>query len=117
LFISPWCESYLATSRPNRASACRTAREAFATLARDASVRWIAIGAQLWSTHQELAEYRDKYALPAAFVFDESGDLFRTFHISQVPIVLLADASGKILQRLDAASPELRSAVAALRGR
>jgi hypothetical protein len=41
VFISPWCESYLATTRPAISASCRRTREQIGELAQDQRVRWI----------------------------------------------------------------------------
>jgi hypothetical protein len=34
---------------------------------------------------------------------DDSGALFRAFNVNEVPVVLVADASGRIVRRIEAA--------------
>jgi hypothetical protein len=48
-------------------------------------------------------------------VLDESGELFRTFGVASVPTVLLVDANGRIVRRLDTAG-RLRAGLATTAG-
>lgn len=44
VFLSPWCESYLATSRPELSKSCRAMREQVSALsARDTRLRWVGV--------------------------------------------------------------------------
>jgi len=50
VFLSPWCESYLATSRPQVAANCRAARLQVAGLAKAGTARWLGVASGLWAT-------------------------------------------------------------------
>jgi peroxiredoxin len=115
LFLSPWCESYLATTRPAVSANCRRAREQVATLARHARVRWLGIASGLWATPDDLRAYQSKYAVGMTLTLDESGELFRGFRVTDTPTIVLATADGIIARRLEARElGELAQAVAAL---
>jgi thiol-disulfide isomerase/thioredoxin len=102
VFLSPWCESYLATSRPGLAADCREVREKVSALAaRGGGTRWLGIASGLWATRDELAAYRDEHKVSIGLTLDDSGNLFRKFHVMKVPTVLVADAGGRIVQRLE----------------
>ena len=107
LFLSPWCESYLAQSRPARAAACRSARERSERLARAGGARWIGIASGLWADRADLGEYRDKQHIAMPLSLDESGALFRHFHVSQVPIWVVLNPNGKVIRRIERVSPHL----------
>jgi peroxiredoxin len=116
VFLSPWCESYLADSRPARAAACRRAREQVAALAAsDAGVRWLGIASGLWATREDLEEYRTAHAIPVPLALDDSGALFRTFGVREVPALLVVDAQGRIVRRLGDAGEALRAELGRLR--
>jgi thiol-disulfide isomerase/thioredoxin len=115
VFISPWCESYLATTRPAISASCRRTREQFNQLAQDQRVRWIGIASGLWASEEDLRKYRDDYKIGIPLTLDESGALFRAFRVADVPTVLIADARGKLIRRMvpdDAES--LRKAIGTL---
>jgi thiol-disulfide isomerase/thioredoxin len=102
VFMSPWCESYLAQSRPAIATSCRRVREQVEGLAKQESqVRWLAVASGLWATKDELSDYRTQYKTEMPVTFDESGKLFRTFRVMRVPTVLLVDVDGKIARRIE----------------
>jgi peroxiredoxin len=102
VFFSPWCESYLAINRPEMGVRCREVREQVDTLARTSSgVRWLGIASGLWAVPRELEEYAAKYHTPIPLTLDESGEWFRAFDVSDVPTVLVADANGRLVDRID----------------
>ncbi len=101
VFLSPWCESYLATTRPQVSANCRHAREQVTALSADPGRRWVGIASGLWATPEDLRAYRDAHALHLPLSLDESGALFRAFKVSDVPTAIVADAGGRIVQRID----------------
>ena len=101
VFLSPWCESYLATSRPAIAARCRAMRLQADELAKDGSARWIGIASGLWATPEELASYRREHGVSIPLTLDASGALFRRFGVMKVPTVLVADVDGRLVGRLD----------------
>ena len=115
VFLSPWCESYLATTRPAISASCRRAREQVGALSDDQHVRWIGIASGLWADADELREYQSKNKVRIPLTLDESGGLFRAFRVTEVPTVLLADANGKLIQRVNMDDPDaLRKAIVGL---
>ena len=100
VFLSPWCESYLATTRPAISASCRRTREQVDELAQDRRVRWIGIASGLWASAEDLRKYRDDYKVGIPLTLDESGALFRAFRVADVPTVLIADAQGKLIRRM-----------------
>ena len=102
VFMDAFCEWYLETSRPAVAKSCRAVREQVAALAQDNTrVRWLGIAAGVWTTKDDLAGYRDKYKPGIPLTLDESGALFRTFRVKSVPTLLIVDAKGKIVRRIE----------------
>jgi peroxiredoxin len=119
VFLSPWCESYLATTRPVLSANCRRMREQVNELdgARDA--RWLGIASGFWATPEDLREYRSKYAVTMPLTLDESGAIFRTFDVTEVPVALIVDGRGRIVRKIDGRDMEtpaaLRTAIDATR--
>jgi thiol-disulfide isomerase/thioredoxin len=101
VFLSPWCESYLATTRPVFSASCKSNREQVAALAGDSHVRWLGIASGLWSTPADLRKYQRDNAVAIPLTLDESGALFRAFRVTNVPTVLVADVDGKIVRRIE----------------
>lgn len=115
VFLSPWCESYLATTRPAISASCRRPREQVSALAQDRHFRWIGIASGLWASADDLRKYRDEYQVRIPLTLDESGAIFRSFRVTDVPTVLIADAQGKLVRRLvPDESDGLRRALAGL---
>jgi peroxiredoxin len=101
VFLSPWCEEYLATTRPAVSANCRTAREQVSALSRSRHVRWLGVASGLWATPQDLRRYRTKYQVDIPLTLDESGRLLREFGVNNTPTIIVVDAQGKIIRRLE----------------
>jgi thiol-disulfide isomerase/thioredoxin len=101
VFLSPWCESYLATTRPEVSANCRNMRVQFTALAGDPHVRWLGIASGLWANAEDLEDYRKQYQVTIPLTLDASGEVFRAFRVNDVPTVLIAGADGRILRRLE----------------
>lgn len=101
VFLSPWCESYLAKSRPQRAEACRRSREDSERLAATPGLRWIGIASGLWATAADLEEYRTQKHVTIPISLDQSGDLFRRFGVKDVPAFVVIDATGRVVSKSD----------------
>jgi peroxiredoxin len=115
VFLSPWCESYLATTRPEVSENCRNARTQLSGLSADPRVRWLGIASGLWANSDDLRKYRKEYQVTIPLTLDTSGGIFRTFRVNDVPTILIADADGRIVRRIDGAATQdasaLRSAI------
>jgi hypothetical protein len=57
-----------------------------------------------------LRQYRTKYGVGIPLALDESGALFRSFDVNQVPTALIADARGRIVRRIE--GPDLEEPAA-----
>lgn len=101
VFLSPWCESYLASTRPEVSANCRSTREQINTLSGDPRVRWLGIASGLWANTTDLRQYRVENKVTIPLTLDASGQIFRTFRVNDVPTVLIADAAGRIVRRID----------------
>lgn len=102
VFISPWCESYLATSRPGMSQSCRDVRaQVDALFKQGMRIRWLAVASGLWATKDDLIDYRTQYQTAIPLTLDESGTMFRSFRIMNVPTVVIADKNGEIVRRID----------------
>ncbi len=101
IFLSPWCESYLATTRPTLSQNCRLMRERVDALSADAHVRWLGIASGLWATEADLADYRKEHGVHIPLALDGSGKLFSAFDVMQVPTALLIGPEGRLARRID----------------
>lgn len=114
VFLSPWCESYLATSLPKAAQACAAAREQAETLAHNPHIRVLGVASGLWATRDDLTDYRKRYGVTIPLTLDESGELFRGFRVNAVPTLVAADARGRITRRINGSAAGLAQQIAAL---
>ncbi|MGB6355215.1 MAG: TlpA disulfide reductase family protein, partial [Steroidobacteraceae bacterium] len=116
VFLSPWCESYLATTRPEVSANCRRAREQVSALATDPHLRWLGIASGLWADSEDLRKYRTEYQVIIPLTLDASGKEFRAFRVNDVPTFLIADNDGRIVRRIEGDATQdadaLRSALA-----
>jgi peroxiredoxin len=111
VFLSPWCESYLATTRPAVSANCRHMREQVNGLDGAHAARWLGIASGLWATPEDLREYGSKYRVSMPLTLDESGALFRAFEVTEVPVALIVDGSGRIVRRVDGRDVETPTAL------
>jgi len=108
VFLSPWCESYLATSRAALSARCRDVRLQVDALAKKhPQVRWLGIASGIWATKEDLSKYRSDYKVTIPLTLDESGALFHTFRVSSVPTVIVIDTHGRIERRIEGNDPRL----------
>ena len=107
LFMSPWCESYLEKSSPQRSLNCRRAREQTEKLLSTTDARWIGISSGLWATPEDVLEYRkdQKVAMPLAL--DQTGAVFRAFAVRDVPTIIVIDSSGRVAKRINTIGNDL----------
>ena len=115
VFLSPWCESYLAESRPARAAACRAVREQVdALVASGTRTRWVGIASGLWASREDLDQYQREHRVAIPLVLDEDGALFRKFGVTGVPQLIVVDADGRIDGRRDDAGQQLQDELSRL---
>ncbi|GLQ86508.1 TlpA family protein disulfide reductase [Dyella flagellata] len=116
VFMSPWCETYLAKSRPALAASCRAVREQVTALSTDDHVRWLGIASTLWAGKDDLRAYQQEHHLGMPLALDDSGELFRRFRVMHVPTLLVFDAQGQLVRRIEGVDAhlgdELKSLVA-----
>lgn len=117
VFLSPWCESYLSTSRPGLSGDCRAVREQVDRLAKGQQARWLGIASGIWASKQDILDYKKQYNVTIPITLDESGELFRSFRVMSVPTLMIVDAQGRVAQRIAGSDSKfaaaLKSAVAA----
>lgn len=110
-FFSPWCETYLKSSRPAMAEACLKAREQVTQLAHEPGARWIGVAAGLWAQPADLRAYQREHALPLPVALDETGAFFRSFRVADVPSFVVLDGQGRVAARTRRAEQAYRAAV------
>jgi hypothetical protein len=70
-------------------------------------VRWLGIASSLWATQEDLAKYQADYKVTIPLTLDESGALFRTFQVRNVPTLIVIDSHGRIERRIEGSDPQL----------
>lgn len=114
VFMSPWCETYLAGSRPALAASCRAVREQITTLSRANDARWVGIASGLWAGKGDLLAYQREHHLDMPLALDASGALFRQFRVMHVPTLLVVDAKGRVVRRIEGVDDQLEGELKAL---
>ena len=61
----------------------------------------LGVASGLWTVPIELEDYRVLHDTPIPLMLDESGEWFRSFEVSDVPTLLVADGSGRLVRRID----------------
>jgi peroxiredoxin len=113
VFLSPWCESYLATSRPSLSANCRSMRDQVEQLAGGDRARWLGIASGIWASKKDVRDYRSKYRVTIPLTLDESGELFRAFRVMNVPTLVIIDAQGRVARRIEAGDANVADALQA----
>ena len=110
--FSPWCESYLAETRPAISAQCKRYREAVEKLAETGEVDWVALSNPLWASAQDLHDYREATGTQVPLALDPDGSIFRAFGVRQVPSVAVIDRRGTLIELLSAEDSDIAAAVA-----
>lgn len=96
LFLSPWCETYLAKSRPATGEACRAAREA---ASHRAGAEIAAVASGLWADDGAVRRFVADTHFPVPVRLDQDGAIFRRYGVTQVPTVIELGANDRVLAR------------------
>lgn len=115
IFFAPWCESYLADSRPQTAKACLRVREASEKMLADNNVEWLGISSGLWASKDDLLDYQKTTQTQLPLALDANDALFRAFAVRNIPSVVLIDGQGRVSKILEPQDEQLEDAVKALR--
>jgi hypothetical protein len=98
-FFSAWGEWYLESTRPETSAACARVRQEIEILAAgDQKVDWLGIAGGLWTTEQDLIDYKNNYGVSIPLSLDKTNDLFRMFNISEIPTGALIDSEGTLVR-------------------
>jgi len=73
---------------------------------------------RLWANSEDLRQYRAQYKVTIPLTLDASGEVFRAFRVNDVPTILIADADGRVVRRIEGSAAQdgaaLRAAVSGL---
>ncbi|HMG56976.1 MAG TPA: TlpA disulfide reductase family protein [Kofleriaceae bacterium] len=117
VLFSTWCESYLATSRPEIAAACRRVREDTDRLVANGGVDWLGVAGGPWQSVEDIAEYQATTHAKIPLAYDTDGSVFRAFGIRRLPTIALLDAEGRVVRVVGPDDRDLGAAVQALQAR
>lgn len=116
VFFAPWCESYLADSRPQTAKACQRVREEVEQLmASKRDIDWVGISSGLWVSTADLQDYQKTTASSLPLALNEDDSLFRAFGVRDIPSVVLLDGQGRVTHILGPQDTKLAEAVNSLK--
>ncbi|MGL5947684.1 MAG: TlpA family protein disulfide reductase [Aeromonas sp.] len=115
VFFAPWCESYLADSRPQTAQACALVRKEVDRLqVMHPNIEWLGISSGLWASAADLRDYQASVNTRLPLALNEDDALFHRFAIRAIPSVVLIDAQGQIQQILGPQDKDLARAIGRL---
>ena len=112
-FFSPWCETYLKSSRPAMAEACLNQVQKVTRISSGSGARWVGVAAGLWAGQSDLVAYQKDHSLQMPLALDETGAFFRAYKIADVPTFVVVDAKGRVIARTSQADEANRIAVKA----
>ncbi|WP_205342335.1 TlpA family protein disulfide reductase [Denitrificimonas caeni] len=115
VFFAPWCESYLAESRPQTSKACLRVRENVETLLKQNKVEWLGVSSGLWAAEDDVLDYQKTTQTKLPLALDAEDALFRAFAIREIPSVVLIDSKGRVSKALGPEDTQLQDAVQSLR--
>jgi hypothetical protein len=67
----------------------------------------LGIASGIWATKEDSSKCRTDYRVTVPLTLDESGALFHTFQVSNVPTLRVIDTHGKIERRIEGSDPGL----------
>ena len=91
-------------------------REAVDEIAAREDVAWLGIASNLWTSADDVAEYKAKTGTRIPLAFDADGTLVRAFGVHQMPTVVLLDRHGRVARVVGPDDPDLAGAVRAVTG-
>lgn len=114
-FVSAWCDSYLAESRPAMATACAAHVRQMESLRRaHAHVTWVTIAHPVWTSARDLEKYRQRLTTSAPIGIDEKAAWFHRYRIRDVPTTVLLNERGAEVERVSGPGDDLRRALSRL---
>jgi peroxiredoxin len=107
-FATLFCDSYIVDSRPAVGAACAAhARQVEQQHRRHPELTWIAVGYQVWTDTDDIAEYRKRLGVTLPIGIDRDGSWFRRFAVRDPYATILLDPSGAELGRVTGDASDL----------
>lgn len=113
MLFAPWCESYLADSRPATASACRRVREAAEQLATTGDAHWLGVSGGLWAAEADMTDFIKTTGTRLPLALDASGAVMRAFGVRDIPAVAVLAGDGRLVRLLGPEDTDIEAALTA----
>jgi thiol-disulfide isomerase/thioredoxin len=111
MFFAPWCESYLAESRPAMAANCARIRKQVETLVKKSNYAWYGVSSNLWVRRDEVEAYRQETNTELPLAYDGSGELFRAFAVRDIPTIVLMKPDGTVTKIIGPDTQNISAAI------
>ena len=95
-FNSPWCEWYLADSKPAISEACTALRKVASS--RDDLAHWVAVSLDVWANESDVTGYLEQHQLKIPTVLDNTKAIFKSFGIRSLPSLVVLKPDGTVVQ-------------------
>ena len=95
-FNSPWCEWYLADSKPAISEACTALRKV--ANSRDDLGQWVAVSLDVWANESDVTGYLEQHQLKIPTVLDNTKAIFKSFGIRSLPSLVVLKPDGTVVQ-------------------
>jgi peroxiredoxin len=100
-FVTLWCDTYIAESRPAVGKACAAHARAIADARRARpELTWILIAVPVWTDTVDIADYRKRLGVSAPIGIDRTNAWFRRFGVRDTYTTVVLDASGTEIGRV-----------------
>jgi thiol-disulfide isomerase/thioredoxin len=100
-FVTTWCDTYLADSRPAMATACAAHTREIARLQHERpNLAWILVAHPDWTAASELGEFVDRFTLRPVIGLDPTGAWFARYAVRAVPTTIVLSSTGAELARI-----------------
>jgi thiol-disulfide isomerase/thioredoxin len=111
-FVSTWCSSYLAESRPEMSKACIAHdRLAQSLRAKHPKLPWLIVASPVWTDVSGVRDYKKEFEISAPIAIDLASAWFHHFHVRDVQTTILFDAKGKEVARISGDGAALEPAL------
>lgn len=110
-FTSPWCEWYLAESKPDTAAACQALRELATSQTQPA---WLGISIDVWADKGQVEGFVQQHQISVPFILDSDKTLFSGFEVREIPAVVVIAPDGSINKHTFANATEVAKFAKAL---
>ncbi len=114
-FVTTWCDTYLADTRPQMAQACAAhSREVAKLQQANPSLTWVTIAHADWTDPEDLDDYAKKFAVHRAIGLDTGDAWFARYRVRDVATTILLAPDGSERARIGGNGAGLAQAVADL---